>query len=479
MTALAARETELPLCVDLDGTLIRTDLLLESVLRLLGRNPLCLFMLPVWLLRGRAVLKAEVAARVELNPAALPYDAALLNWLRTERARGRDLWLCTSANERLAGEVASHLGIFAGVLASDPQHNLSGRSKSQRLVSLFGDRGFDYCGNERRDLAVWQHAHGAIVVNGSAGLLRSTARVVPVLGTFSPRLPQWRALVRAVRAHQWAKNVLILVPLLAAHRATDLTALATTLLALVAFSLCASAVYVLNDLLDLEADRNHPRKASRPFAAGEATIAAGLALMPVLLGAAASLASFLPVNFRLVLAAYFALTLAYSLNLKRRVLLDAMALAGLYTLRIIAGAAATAIPLSFWLLLFSVFLFLSLALAKRYAELDELRRQHRLRAAGRGYQTDDLPILRSMGTASGYLCVLVLALYINSPEVGALYHRPRVIWLLCIVMLYWISRLWVVAQRGKLHDDPVIYALTDRVSLMTGVMAALIVAAAI
>ncbi len=453
-----------PLCVDLDGTLIRTDLRLESVLHLVGRNPLLLFMLPVWLLRGRAALKAEIAARVELNPAALPYDMPLLNWLRTERARGRDLWLCTAANERLAAQIASHLGLFAGVLASEQGHFLSGRSKAQRLVELFGDGGFDYCGNEQRDPAVWQHVH---------------ARVVPAGGEFAPQASRWRALAHAVRPHQWAKNLLIFVPLLTSHHAGNLAALGTTLLAVLAFSLAASAVYVLNDLLDLEVDRKHPRKASRPFAAGDASIASGLLLIPALLGAAALVASLLPVMFRLVLATYLALTLAYSLNLKRRVLIDAMALAGLYTLRIIAGAAATSIALSFWLLLFSVFLFLSLAFAKRYAELDELRRQHRLRAEGRGYQTDDLPILRSMGTAAGYLCVLVLALYINSPDVGALYHRPKIIWLLCVVMLYWISRLWVVAQRGKLHDDPVIYALTDRVSLMTGMLAAFIVVAAI
>jgi 4-hydroxybenzoate polyprenyltransferase len=461
MTAIAARDTLPPLCVDLDGTLIRSNLLLESILHLVGRNPLFLFMLPVWLWRGRATLKAEVAARVELNPAALPYDLALLNWLRAERARGRELWLCTSANERLAAPVASHLGVFAGLVASDPGHDLAGRAKAQRLIDLFGDGGFEYCGNAHRDLAVWQHA-----------------RVVPQLAQFAPRRSRWRAVARALRPHQWAKNILLLVPLLTSHRLGNLASLRMTLLAVLVFSLCASAVYVLNDLLDLEADRHHPRKASRPFAAGDASIGAGLLLIPALLAAAALLAMLLPVTFRLVLTAYFALTLAYSLDLKRRVLIDAMALAGLYTLRIIAGAAATSIALSFWLLLFSVFLFLSLAFAKRYAELDELRRQHRLRAAGRGYQTDDLPILRSMGTASGYLCVLVLALYINSPEVGALYHRPKVIWLLCVVMLYWVSRLWVVAQRGKLHDDPVIYALTDRVSLLTGVLAACIIAAA-
>jgi 4-hydroxybenzoate polyprenyltransferase len=428
MTAIAARELMPPLCVDLDGALIRSNLLLEALLRLVGRNPLYLFMAMLWLLRGRAILKGQVAARIELNPAALPYDSELLEWLRSERARGRDLWLYSEANERLATAVTGHLGIFEGVVGGN---------------QVVGDGRFDYCDRERRDRA------------------------------------RWRPLLRALRPHQWIKNVLLFVPLLAAHRAGNLAALATTLLAFVAFSLCASAVYILNDLLDLESDRKHPRKASRPFASGDATIASGLLLIPILFGAAATVTAFLPVNFRLVLGVYFALTLAYSLNLKRRVLLDAMALAALYTLRIIAGATATSIALSFWLLLFSVFLFLSLAFAKRFAELDDLRRQHLLHAAGRGYRTEDLPILRSMGTASGYLSVLVLALYINSPDVGALYHRPKVIWLLCIAMLYWISRLWVVAQRGKLHDDPVIYAMQDRVSLLTGLLAAFIIGAAI
>ena len=295
--------------MDLDGTLIRTDLSLESLLHLLARKPLLLFMLPLWLLRGPAALRAEVAARVELDPATLPYDIALLNWLRTERAGGRELWLCTGPNEPLAARVAGHLGLFAGLLAGGPGQNLAD---------------FEYYGKEH-----------AVPAAGDGG--------------------HWRAY-----AHQWAKNkLLILVPLLTSHRAGNPAAVSTTLLAVLeAFSLCATAGYVLHDLLDLEADRNHPRKASRPFAAGDASIASGLALVPALLGAAVLVATLLPVNFRLVLATYFVLTLAYSLNLKRRVLIDAMALAALYTLRIIAGATATSIALSFWLLLFSVFLFL-------------------------------------------------------------------------------------------------------------------------
>ncbi len=476
--AVAALDTQPPLCVDLDGTLIHSDLLLESVLLLLKRNLLYLLLLPVWLLRGKSVLKAEVASRVELNPAALPYNRELLEWLQSEHSCGRSLWLCTAANQRLAERVAAHVGLFAGVMASDRGTNLAGENKAVQLVNRFGERGFDYAGNERRDAAIWDHARGAIVANGGAALETFAARHAKVLRTFPSRGNTLRASLRALRPHQWAKNVLILVPLFAAHRVADPGSLAAGLLAVVAFCLCASSVYVLNDLLDLEADRAHPRKSKRPFAAGDLSILKGLALAPVLLGAAVLIAAFLPLKFQLVFATYYALTLAYSFVLKGRVLIDALALAGLYTLRIITGAAAVSVPLSFWLLLFSVFLFLSLAFVKRFAELDALRRQQRLRAAGRGYHVEDLQLLQSLGTAAGYLSVLVLALYINSPEVADLYRRPKVIWLLCVLMLYWISRVWMKAQRGTMHDDPVVFALKDRPSLLIGLLAAIAVVVA-
>jgi 4-hydroxybenzoate polyprenyltransferase len=269
------------------------------------------------------------------------------------------------------------------------------------------------------------------------------------------------------------------VPLLAAHVVSEPGKLADALIAVAAFCLCASSVYVVNDLLDLAADRAHKRKSKRPFAAGELSLLTGWALAPVLLAAAIVLASFLPWKFQLVFATYYVTTLAYSFALKGRVLVDTLTLAGLYTLRIIAGSAAVSVPLSFWLLLFSVFLFLSLAFVKRFTELDSLRREQRLRAAGRGYQVDDLAILQSLGTAAGYLSVLVLALYINSPAIESLYRRPKVIWMLCVLMLYWVSRVWMKAQRGEMHDDPVVFALKDRVSLGVGLLAALTVALAI
>jgi 4-hydroxybenzoate polyprenyltransferase/phosphoserine phosphatase len=475
----ASRILTPPLCVDLDGTLIRSDLLLESLLRLIKRNPLLLFAALLWALRGRAVLKAEVAARVNLDPAGLPYNQELLAWLKDERRAGREVWLCSAANEKPAAAVAAHLGVFDGVIASDSRANLAGIRKAQRLVERFGERQFDYCGNERRDLEIWRHSRGAILVNGGAALARRVASHSPLLQSFPSQGRPLAAVWRALRPYQWAKNVLVFVPLLAAHRATDLAALLPALGAFVALCLCASSVYLLNDMLDLDADRAHPRKAGRPFASGSLSLGTGFALFPALLAAGALLAAFLPLKFQIALACYYCLTCGYSLVLKRFLLIDAVALAGLYTLRIIAGAGASGVALSFWLLLFSVFLFLSLAFVKRYAELDALRRQQRLQALGRGYRVEDLAVLQSFGTAAGYLSVLVLALYINSPDIQPLYHRPKAIWMLCVLMLYWISRVWMTAHRGGMHDDPVVYALRDRVSLGIGVLAAITVALAV
>jgi 4-hydroxybenzoate polyprenyltransferase len=424
---VVAAATPLPVCVDLDGSLIRSDLLLESLLLLLKRNPLYLFPAALWLLRGRAYFRSELARRIELDPAALVYNRELLDWLRTQRRSGRTLWLCTASNERLATRVAAHLRVFDDVITGD----------------------------------------------------QVTADPGDLLREFPAPGPNIRAFIRALRPHQWAKNALVLIPLLAAHHLTAPGALLDGLLGVAAFCLGASSVYVINDLLDLPADRAHPRKSKRPFAAGDLSIRTGLIMAAALLGAATLLAYLLPERFILVFATYYLLTSAYSLVLKGRVIVDALVLAGLYTLRVIAGAAAVTVALSFWLLLFSIFLFLSLAFVKRFAELDALRRQQRLKAVGRGYIVDDLPILQSLGTAAGYLSVLVLALYINSPDIQALYHRPKVIWMLCVLLLYWVSRVWMQAQRGQMHDDPVVFALKDRTSIGVVLLAALTVMVAI
>jgi 4-hydroxybenzoate polyprenyltransferase/phosphoserine phosphatase len=460
------------LCVDLDGTLIHSDLLVESFLTLVKRKPRDLWRVFFWLLRGKAVLKAELAKRVTVRAETLPYDERLLAWLREQRAAGRELWLCTASNYRLAEAVAAHLGIFAGVIASTDDQNLSGSAKAKLLEQRFGTRAFDYCGNEGADLPVWSSSHTAIVVNASAAIERKARRICPTSLAFAPEHRRWSDWLRVLRPHQWAKNVLVFVPALTAQKFsfTDITA---AVLAFAAFSLCASTAYVINDLLDLDSDRQHSRKRSRPFAAGRLKLTTGLVLAPVLLVGGMTLAVLLPTDFQLVLGGYFLLTLAYSFYLKRTVFVDVISLAGLYTSRIVAGAAAIDVPVTFWLLLFSVFIFLSLALVKRFTELDSLRRAEKLRMAGRGYHVEDLPILHSLGTASGYLSVLVLALYINSPATEGLYRHPERIWLLCVLLLYWISRVWIRAHRGQMHDDPVVFALKDSISIAVGVIGVL------
>lgn len=472
-----AQSSDAPLCVDLDGTLLRSDLLLESVLLLVSRNPLFLFALPWWLLRGKAALKQEISSRVELDPRHLPYDSRVVEQLRSNPHRLRVL--CTASDARLANAVSEHLGVFDLVLASDGTTNLAGKQKADELAERFGERGFDYAGNHSVDVPVWRRARRAWVVNASDRLAARAAGVCEVAGHLPHEHSSLRAWIKAIRIHQWLKNLLVFVPLLASHRLLEPTALTSSALAFIAFCLCASGVYLLNDLLDLSSDRQHPRKRLRPFASGALPLLHGMAATPLLTVAGLSIAFLVSPSFMAVLAGYYALTLAYSLRLKRVVMVDVVLLAALYTLRIIGGAIALDSVLSFWLLAFSMFLFLSLAMVKRYAELSVMLADGRNGASGRGYNVEDLPLLQSLGAASGYLAVLVLALYINSPESLALYSRPQALWLLCPVLLYWVSRVWVIAHRGRMNDDPVVFAARDRTSQALLAVSGVIVACAI
>lgn len=465
------------LCVDLDGTLLKSDVLYESVLALLSRNPLYLFLLPVWLLRGKAALKHEIASRVDIDPATLPYDQRVVSLL--EKTTDRPRVLCTATNTKFAHRIAAHLGVFDRVMASDDNHNLSGHRKAAALVDQFGERGFDYAGNDRVDLDVWSRARGAWVVNGSDSLARRAAQVTSVDVHLPAERTRLRTWLKAIRVHQWLKNLLVFVPLLASHRFYDAHSVLLACMAFLAFGLCASGVYVLNDLLDIPSDRRHPRKRLRPFAAGRLPLPHGLVAAPLLTLAGFALALLVSPLFALVLVAYYLMTLAYSLRLKRVVMVDVILLAGLYTVRIIGGAAAIGSQLSFWLLAFSMFIFLSLAMLKRYTELAAMLASGQDRASGRGYAVDDLPLIQSMGAASGYLAVLVFALYINSPESLALYSRPQVLWLICPMLLYWVSRAWIKAHRGGMNDDPVIFAVTDRGSQAVIAICGLLVLGAI
>lgn len=469
----------IPLCVDLDGTLIRSDLLFESALSLLRRNPLYIFFFVLWLLRGRAHLKREIAARADVDASTLPYDERVLAWLREQGEAQRPRVLCTASDARLAGDVATHLGLFDEVLASDGTRNLAGRQKGETLRERYGERGFDYAGNEYRDLHIWKHARRAIVVNAHNGLAKAAAGCCEVERVFEPARGGLRTWLKALRLHQWLKNLLVFLPLFASHRVLETATALNCALAFLAFGLCASGVYVLNDLFDLDSDRRHPRKRLRPFAAGTLPLLHGLVAAPLLTLAGLGLALYVSAAFAGVLLIYYALTLAYSLRLKRIEMLDVIVLAALYTVRIIGGAVVIGGGLSFWLLAFSMFLFLSLAMLKRYTELLSARDSGKMGASGRGYSVEDIALIQSLGGASGYMSVLVLALYINSTASEVLYTRPQVLWMLCPLLLYWISRVWLVAHRGGMHDDPVVFAIVDRVSRVVIALCALVVAGAV
>lgn len=459
-----------PLCVDLDGTLIRTDVLWESLLRLLARNPLYLVPVLLWWMRGRAHLKAELARRVQLDVGALPYHAEFLQWLRQQKAAGREIHLVTASDVRLANAVAEHLGLFTEVLASDGRHNLRGKAKGARLAERFGNGGFDYAGNSSVDLPVWERGRRAIVVNAPASLAARAAKRAKVETVFPLQESVLLAFWRALRPYQWVKNLIVLVPAITSHRLTEPGVALNAAIALAAFCLCASAVYLLNDLLDVEADRHHASKRQRPFARGDLPLPTGLVAFPVLLLASFCIGIKLPWGFLAALGAYVLLTTTYSLRLKQAPLLDVFCLAGLYTVRLVAGHEATGIPYSFWLLVFSMFLFLSLALVKRGLELETARQQNQHDLKGRGYAAADLPLVTILGCCSAFLAVLVLALYVNSQEVRILYRHPNLLLLICPLLLYWMSRLWLLAARGRMHDDPVVFALRDPVSYAVGAL---------
>lgn len=456
----------LPLYVDLDHTLIRTDTLVESLFLHIKRRPLVMLLVFFWLLRGRAYLKARLAEDVNLDAAHLPYNTGLCDDLRRQVAAGRSVHLASASHRSLAQQVAQHLGFFTSVLASEGEVNLKGRRKLA-AIQAEAPQGFDYAGDSRADLPIWRAANQAIVVTDSPAFLAQVRAITVVDQTYSGGARGLGAYIKAIRAYQWMKNLLIFVPLLTTFQFTDPAAVAKALLAFAAISLCASANYLVNDLLDLQADRRHPRKFRRPFASGAVPLAHGLVLAPLLLVGGLALAAAVSLQLAVAVLAYVLVTSAYSLALKEYFLVDALLLASLYTFRILIGSVALGVAPSFWILAFSMFIFLSLALVKRCSELKLLATQSVTRTKGRDYQASDLDVLYPMGIASGFLAVQVFALYINAEDVSARYQTPEALWTVCLGLLYWMGRMWFKTGRGEMHDDPLVFALKDRTSLLT------------
>ena len=468
-----------PLYVDLDGTLVHTDMLFESLVRFWCRHPWRALSVIGWAFRGPAYLKARLAADYDVDVATLPWNQELLANLREQAASGRVVVLATAANENIARAIARQADCFARVLASTATHNLKGSAKADAIATDAGGKPFVYAGDHAADLPIWQRAAGALLVNASANTARRARQLTRVEREFPPATSSLRALPRALRMHQWLKNALVFVPLLAAHAWSDPLAWKAAIAMFFAFSLCASGIYLLNDLVDLPADRAHPRKKFRPLAAGTLPLRHGLLIAPVLLTGGLALALWINPLSLAMLGAYVLATTAYSLVLKQIVLVDAIVLACLYTSRVLGGAAAIMVVPSFWLLALSMFLFLSLALIKRYSELMTLASLNQPSARGRDYNVTDRTVLMALGVGSGFCAVLVMAMFLNSADIATSYARPQLLWGLCITLMYWVSRMWIKAARGEMHDDPIVYAVKDRASIFVAAMSAACVALAL
>jgi len=483
-----AENTAVPMCVDLDGTLVKSNTLVDSVLTLARLRPLDLLRVPGWIAQGRAQFKRYVAERVMLDVEHLPYNRELVAYLREQHGVGRKIYLATGADAGLAEGVAKFLGIFDGVMASDGQLNLVGGNKLAVFRERFGEK-FCYIGNASPDAELLAACEEPMTANMEPSLRTKIRRAgVTPARTFHDRSPRLRTWLKAVRLHQWAKNTLLFLPLLLAH-AWQVGPLAGAAVAFLSLGLCASATYIVNDLLDIEADRKHPRKRNRPFAAGDMAATTGIAVVGVLFVAAVGLAILVPhavvaaggvalehpYGFLGWIAIYSVTTLAYSLVLKQKVLVDVMVLSGLYTLRILAGSAATGVAVSVWLAGFSIFFFLSLAFVKRFSELQAMREREATMMHGRGYGPGDLEQLRAFGTGVGCAAAVVLTLYINDPAAAALYRHPERLWLVVPVVLLWLFRIWMLASRGEMNEDPVVYAITNKSSLLLGAVMAGIV----
>lgn len=460
-----------PLCLDLDGTLIATDSLAESLIVMIKTKPLYFFLLPLWILRGKYYFKSKIEQNSRLSPDKLPYIMQVLDFAKAEKAKGRMIVLATATMQGIADKIADYLGIFDLVIGSKDGINLRSTHKRDKLVELFGEKGFDYAGDSKADFKVWQSANKAIVVHPNNSVLNKAKSIGNVDKVFKEDFSVAKAYIKQIRVYQWIKNILLFLPFIMAHKLFDVNIIQNVLVGFFSFSFLASFVYVLNDLMDLEADRIHPRKKYRPLASGKITLFRAFALLPLLLISSFSLAiAFLPFSFTIIMLCYAFTNIVYSIYAKKVMILDIIILSSFYTLRIIAGAIAAGVVVSPWLIEFSIFFFFSLAAVKRFSELFNLKELNQTSAKRRGYLVTDLDLVRNFGVISGYISVLIIAFYVHSDAVVLLYKRPEILWAISPCLLYWISRIWLLAHRGLMNEDPIVFTGKDKVSYIVGIV---------
>ena len=463
-------EKDVPLCVDMDGTLIKTDIFFESVVIAVRKRWRNIFLMPIWLVQGKAYLKRKLLGFGVPDPQFLPYNSNLIEYLKSERDVGRKITLVTASDILAANQVAMHVGIFDDVMASNGDLNLKGAAKAQALVDRYGERGFIYAGNDKSDLDVWRRAKSAIVVNAPERLARKVAGTTPIEIELPGRKPVFPELVRAMRCYQWVKNILVFVPIVAAHRFFDLKGFIPTITVFFALCACASGGYLINDLMDVESDRRHLRKRERPFASGNLPLQYSL-LGPIFIITGLIIGMMISVTCFMLILSYIVLSISYSEYFKTRPLIDIFLLAGLYTLRVLVGGFASGSHASIWLLNFSGFLFLSLAILKRYAEYSEDKgKEDNLNFNRRGYTKYDMQALIMMGISSSFTSAIILGLYIDSTQAQVAYQTPFILWGIVPLVLFWQCRMWLATTRGYMLDDPIVYAAKDKVSRIIAVL---------
>jgi 4-hydroxybenzoate polyprenyltransferase len=478
MANIDINQKNTPLCVDLDGTLIKTDSLHELFLRLVKKNPLYCFAVLFWLIKSKAFLKAKLVSLVQLPAEDLPYNQDVIEYIKSQ-SDNREVILVTGCNENQAKSIAEYLNLFDEVVASDTSTNMTSHNKRDYLVERFGQGGYEYIGNERADKPVWNGAGQVSIVSRENSFLKSVRNNYVVKEEFILPTPSVRDYLKAIRIHQWVKNILVFVPFFLNQRFNDFEALTQLSITFLCLSLLASITYIINDLLDLDADRVNQYKSKRAFASCLISIKQASLIITILLVCLVALASTLSMSVIVLLLIYLLTTLLYSFSLKAVAILDVIVLAGLFTIRILCGVVAIHADWSFWLLAFSMFFFLSLAFAKRFSELVNLESDGRTKARGRGYYVEDRIMLKIFGITSGFISILVVALYINSQKVSQMYSQPEFLWLICPILMYWIGRVWLITGRGQMHEDPIVFAISDRISIATVLLCGISVLAAV
>jgi len=461
------KNIKMPLCVDLDGTLIKTDSILESTILAIKMDFRLIFLLPFWIGKGKNHFKNKVVAAARPDAALFPYNQDVIDIIKEAKDNGREIVLTTATKQAIADDVQLYTGLFDRIMASSDTHNNRSGNKRDSLTEQFGEKGYDYMGNSSADLKVFESCNTAYLVSDNKNLINKARALNNNLRVISNNSGSIKDFIKEIRVYQWIKNILIFLPLLLAHEFYRTDAIIYSIIAFFCFSFTASFIYVINDLLDLESDRKHQSKRNRPFAAGklEPIPAFGISFFLMLASITVSFI-FLPNNFGLILVIYFVLTTLYSFYLKKIVIADIIVLAMLYSIRIVAGGELTHIPLSKWFIAFSLFLFFSLAIIKRFTELNNLQTLNKSQISGRGYVTDDIRLLLPLGVTSGYLSVLIFLLYIFSPEVTVLYQTPILLLPVGITLLGWITRMWFIAYRGQMDEDPVVYTAKDKFSYL-------------